>query len=135
MDWDEVAPVYCTDCRRRIPRKVSDRNGGLCDGCLARRRAEEKARRRAEEEAQAKAEALKAAQAAATFSADTHMGVCSACGSRNITEYTRKDSGGLQEAACCVGCFLFWPALFLIPFLGFRKRYRRCNYCGHEWSV
>lgn len=135
LDWDEINPYYCTVCRRRIPQKVSDRNAGLCDACLARLQAEEEARRRAEEERRRQEEANRAAQDAARYHADTHRGVCSACGSRNISEYTVTESGGMRELACCLGCFVFWPLLLLVPFLGFRKRYRRCNYCGNEWSV
>lgn len=76
----------------------------------------------------------------AVYSADTGMGQCQQCGSRNIREFTEDVGGGvggLQETACCLSC-LFLPLLLVVPFLGRRPVYethRRCSNCGHQWRV
>lgn len=103
LDWDEISPYYCTVCRRRIPQKVSDRNAGLCDACLARRQAEEEARRRAEEERQKQEEAARAAE-----DGDAVKG-CACC---------------LAGCVCwsllrCLGCSVFY-LLILLCFCLFR---------------
>jgi len=71
---------------------------------------------------------------------DTHRGECPQCKSHSINQFRDQepDDTSLQWAAGCLGCCVFWPFLFLIPFLRRRGRstlYRRCNACGHQWRV
>ena len=136
---------YCTRCRTAIPKAVSDRQQ-VCDTCLAAMQqaaqaqaqiAQAQAEQRALEQLQ-RAQRQQAAQDA-VFQHDTRKGICPACGSRNISEiqHVQDDRLEKQSCACCMGCFIFWPTLLLIPFLGTRRvdRSRRCNVCGHQWRI
>jgi len=135
---DEFSPRYCRRGQRHTPAAVLARNHGLCDECRAEREHQlalevQRQERAAEEEHQAKEEARRR-----RYETSTGYGVCPACGSQNVDEFT---SGGAEvdaqaAYACCSCLFISWPLALLAPFL-FRKPityHYRCNYCGHGWQ-
>ena len=120
---------WCTWCRDRgVPSRALP-GSELCASCdqsrkAAYARAAAEQARGAEEEWRAQASLI-----------NTGMGVCQSCGGRNIVERAENEGKGAQDAACCVGCLFFWPALLVAPFLGRKARFRTCQLCGHEWRV
>lgn len=110
--------------------------------------APERERRRAEQERQRQqqlqldaqrreAQRLQSEQRRAErYAVNTGIGTCPRCGSSNLTRTRRTEANASgQSAACCVGCFLFWPALLLMPFLRSGFTAMHCNACGHEWPA
>lgn len=89
-------------------------------------------RREAERQAQTEVERQRC------LAANTGLGVCPQCGSRNIAQFsTGGADGSAQAATCCCGCMLLWPLMLLAPFL-FRhpeQLHRRCIVCGFQWLV
>jgi hypothetical protein len=85
--------------------------------------------------------AIDQAAAARRYAADTHMGACPQCHSRNVVQrliQTDPADHRAQVGACCVGAFIFWPLLLAAPFMSKparREPYRQCAYCGHSWKV
>lgn len=119
--------------RRRIHREEKER--------LAREAREEKERTaREERELRQAQERVLAQQRAEAYWATVKLGKCPQCGSTYIREIQVKSGGdrGAQEAACCVGCCLFWPLALLAPFLGNKQVieiHRECASCGYRWRV
>lgn len=123
-----------------VPRDKSQRRQGPRMGrdiARARERQQrllEETRRRSEQQAALLAQ--QEAERARLATIDTGMGQCPSCGGRNITTVRRSENNTSgQSIACCVGLFLLWPALLLLPFLKTRYTSRRCVLCGYEWPV
>lgn len=67
---------------------------------------------------------------------NTGLGTCPRCGSGHLTRVRKTDEkGGWQALACCTGCFIWWPILFLIPFLRTARTDMHCCSCGYEWPA
>lgn len=140
MAWteeDEFNPLYCPRCKRHVPRAQLAQHP-YCPKCLAQ--LEQEQQRAARQEAYQKAveQQRQEAQWRQVYEADTGMGACPQCGSRNIQQFA---TGGTdttaQAATCCAGCLFFWPLMLLAPFL-FRRPtqlHRSCNACGYAWQV
>lgn len=97
-------------------------------------RRQEAARRQAEQ--QAARIAQQEAERARLAAIDTGGGQCPRCGGSNITTVRRSEGSSIgQSLSCCVGCFLFWPALLLMPFMKTQHTCRHCVLCGYEWPT
>jgi hypothetical protein len=85
-------------------------------------------------------ERLLAQQRSEAYWATVKLGKCPQCGSPYIHEFQVESGGdkGAEEAACCIGCCLFWPLALLAPFLGNKpviEVHRQCASCGFRWRV
>jgi DNA-directed RNA polymerase subunit RPC12/RpoP len=135
-EQDEFSPVYCARCRRQVPHTLLEEYP-YCPACLAAVAEENRARAQAQQLA-AQAELQRQEEARQRlYHTDTGLGGCPQCGSRNLTRITQREADtGAQATAACLGCFLFWPLLLVIPFM--RRTvgwHHRCNYCGNMWQV
>jgi len=67
---------------------------------------------------------------------NTGLGCCPNCGSGHLTKVRKtEENEDWQALACCTGCFLWLPALFLVPFLKTTHTDMHCCSCGHEWPA
>lgn len=140
MPNNDFEPNYCTLCHRVIPAELS-LSQRICVECADARSGTAKAFEEARARAAAATSAAVESRTRAELTKNSGLGICSACGSRNIAEGVETsgdDGSGAQAGACCIGAFLFWPVLFLLPFLKgnqVKHRYRVCNICGHRWPI
>jgi len=127
---DRISPVYCPRCHQPIPRAVSERQR-MCDECLA-----------AQDQVQQNALAAQEQARAQVFNADTGVGPCPACSSRNVIQFKEDAGGGNKSTTIAttgvLGCLCFWPVLIVLPVLalmGSKVTVRQCRHCGHRWQV
>jgi DNA-directed RNA polymerase subunit RPC12/RpoP len=118
----------------RMGRDVARRLRRIEEG---RRRAEQRQWQREQDALRREQQELERQQREAElYEADTGLGICFNCGSRNLVMAQRSEGdAGCQSLACCLGCLFWWPILLLIPFLHERHTEMVCQACGHKWKV